>query len=74
MESDNIVVIQHLTGRSMLTKALILDQIKKRGLAIVQGEQEVEYFGKIFARVRERDYQGLLDLSHSHPEELRAVL
>ncbi len=58
----------------MLSKALILDQIKKRGLGIVQGEQEVEYFGKVFSIVREKDFERLHELSRSHPEELKGVL
>lgn len=58
----------------MLSKALILDQIKKRGLAIAQGEREVEYFGQVFARVHDRNFEGLLELSRAHPEELKGVM
>ncbi len=58
----------------MLNKALILEQIKKRGIGFLQGEQELEYFGEVFARVREFDFEGLLEVAQSHPEELKPVL
>ncbi|MCE5272506.1 hypothetical protein LLH00_14600 [bacterium] len=51
-----------------------MEQAKKRGLAFLQGEQELEYFGEVFARVREYDFEGLMEVARSHPEELKPVL
>lgn len=53
---------------SSLTKSMLRDQIKTRGAALLQGEQEADYFRRVFELAREYDYDGILDLSRSQPE------